>query len=227
MNDSDHMSRERRLLIFMNVKCPYCLRETEVLPGDPCDYPADGKTYDVFCNSCLNVFEMHYHDGRFSINKKNPITKQDTHIVIKREDALKYLTEVELQSLESILSAICEGRSKDGKEPFNIYLICNTDEPYAATVHGVIIGGESTKKNSRVFQDKFKITTGKDLLDSGVTKFEVCNGAWIGEIGIRNNRPHLYCKDYSGNLVNSFSFGNATVLDLIIKPISYGERRIK
>jgi hypothetical protein len=66
-----------------------------------------------------------------------------------------------------------------------------------------------------------RINTGKELLDSGITKFNVCNGAWIGEVVIRNNRPHLYCKNYNGTLVNSFSFNNKTELDLIIEPISY------
>jgi hypothetical protein len=66
-----------------------------------------------------------------------------------------------------------------------------------------------------------KINTGKELLDSGITKFEVRNGAWIGEVVIRNNKPHLYCTDCAGTLVNSFPFNNKTNLDLIIKPLEY------
>lgn len=72
--------------------------------------------------------------------------------------------------------------------------------------------------------DKIYISTGKELLDSKITKFEVLNGAWIGEIDIRNNKPHLYCRDYNGNLVNSFSISNKTILDLRIRPL---ERSIK
>lgn len=71
------------------------------------------------------------------------------------------------------------------------------------------------------------VHTGKDLLESGVTKFDVTNGAWIGEVAIRNNQPHLYCKDYDGNLVNSYSFKNATILDLQIRPLSYTPLREK
>lgn len=71
-----------------------------------------------------------------------------------------------------------------------------------------------------------RINTGKELLDSGITKFNVCNEAWIGEVAIRNNRPHLYCKNYNGTLVNSFSFNNKTELDLIIEPISYEKKKI-
>lgn len=66
-----------------------------------------------------------------------------------------------------------------------------------------------------------RINTGKELLDSGITKFEVCNGAWIGEVIIRNEQSYLYCKDYAGTTVRSFSFDNETKLDLIIKPIIY------
>lgn len=64
------------------------------------------------------------------------------------------------------------------------------------------------------------ITTGKQLLDSGITKFEVINGAWIGEVVIRNNQPHLYCTDYNGTLINSFTLHNSSELRLIIRPLS-------
>lgn len=74
--------------------------------------------------------------------------KENTHIVIKREDALKYLTEVEYQTLEEFMNTIIRGRAKDHKKPINNYYICNTDEPYAEVVHGVIIGGEATKTNN-------------------------------------------------------------------------------
>lgn len=57
--------------------------------------------------------------------------------------------------------------------------------------------------------DSIYISTGKELLDSKITKFEVINGFWIGEVCIRNNRPHL----------NSFSFTNKTKFDMEIKPI--------
>lgn len=67
--------------------------------------------------------------------------------------------------------------------------------------------------------DEIYISTGKELLDSKITKFEVLNGCWIGEIGIQNIQPHLYCSDYNGNLVNSFPLSNKTILNLRIKPI--------
>lgn len=39
--------------------------------------------------------------------------KCDTHIVIKREDALKYLSKSEYQSLEIMLDNIIKGRAED------------------------------------------------------------------------------------------------------------------
>lgn len=69
-------------------------------------------------------------------------------VVFKKEDALKYLPEPALQSLEQILNMIAEGRSKDGKKPTNEYYVCNTDEPYAEMVHGVIFAGEHEKEKN-------------------------------------------------------------------------------
>lgn len=71
--------------------------------------------------------------------------KANTHIVIKRADAFRYLTEAEYQTLEEIQNTIIRGRAKDMKKPINNYYICNIDEPYAEVVHGVIIGGEAVK----------------------------------------------------------------------------------
>lgn len=76
------------------------------------------------------------------------MNKENMYVVFKREDALQYLTEIELQSLEHILLTIEQGRVSDGKKPFNQYYVCNVDEPYAQVVHGVIIGGEATKANN-------------------------------------------------------------------------------
>ena len=69
----------------------------------------------------------------------------NTHIVIKKEDALKYLTEVEYQTLERLQTVIIAGRAKDRKKPVNNYYICNTDEHYAEIVRGVILLGEQNK----------------------------------------------------------------------------------
>lgn len=71
--------------------------------------------------------------------------KEITHIVIKIEDAMKYLTEVEQKSLETIINTVSRGRAEEGKNPSNKYYICNVDEPYAEMVKGVIVGGEYAK----------------------------------------------------------------------------------
>ena len=75
------------------------------------------------------------------------MNKENMYVVIKRDDALNYLTKMELEALENLLLVIEQGRASDGKKPFNQYYVCNTDEPYAQIVHGVIIGGEATKSN--------------------------------------------------------------------------------
>ena len=77
------------------------------------------------------------------------MNKKNMFIVIKRENAIKYLTEVEIQSLEQILSRIERGRADDNKKSFNTYYVCNTDEPYAEAVHNVIIGGEVIKDKNK------------------------------------------------------------------------------
>lgn len=59
--------------------------------------------------------------------------KTNTHIVIKREDILKYLTDNQIRYLDAVLNTIADGRKKDGKKTDNSYYICNTDEPYKLT----------------------------------------------------------------------------------------------
>lgn len=69
--------------------------------------------------------------------------KTNTHIVIKREDIFKYLTDEQIEYLDAILYTIEDCRKKDGKKPDNSYYICNTDEPYANEVLEVILKAES------------------------------------------------------------------------------------
>lgn len=70
----------------------------------------------------------------------------NTHIVLKVDDCLKYLTETEIQTLESIQNKISRFRCEEGKNPDNHYYICNIDEPYAEMIKGVIYGGEYEKE---------------------------------------------------------------------------------
>ena len=72
--------------------------------------------------------------------------KTNTHIVIKREDILKYLTDNQIKYLDAVLNTIADGRKKDGKKTDNSYYICNTDEAYAHEVLAVILKAESEGK---------------------------------------------------------------------------------
>ena len=72
--------------------------------------------------------------------------KTNTHIVIKREDIFKYLTDNQIKNLDIILNTIADGRKKDGKKSVNSYYICNTDEPYADDVLKIILNAGSEEK---------------------------------------------------------------------------------
>ena len=94
---------------------------------------------------CKEPVKYIYHAMRMvSIT---PQEKVDTHIVIKTEDVLKYLEEPERVALDNMIGKIMRGRSIDHKCPANHYYICNKDEPYADTVKGVIMGGETVKNS--------------------------------------------------------------------------------
>lgn len=93
------------------------------------------------------------------------MNKVNTHIVIKKEDALKYLTEVEYQTLEILQNTIIKGRAKDHKKPINNYYICNTDEPYAEVVYGIIIGGEAVKENNFATKKDRLVESDEDCAD--------------------------------------------------------------
>lgn len=72
--------------------------------------------------------------------------KSNTHIVLKKEDVLRYLEESERKVLENMIYKIMRGRDADGKKGFNSYYVVNEDEPYAEIVHNVILGGEALKR---------------------------------------------------------------------------------
>lgn len=76
---------------------------------------------------------------------ENKEMKTNTHIVIKRDDIFKYLTDNQINYLDAILNTIADGRKKDGKNPYNSYYICNTDEPYANEVLEVIFKAERSE----------------------------------------------------------------------------------
>lgn len=63
-------------------------------------------------------------------------------IVLKNEDAERYLTDEELKTLRNLQKKILTGRMSDGKMQNNTYYVVNTDEPYAMQVRDLILKGE-------------------------------------------------------------------------------------
>ena len=70
----------------------------------------------------------------------------NTHIVIKRLDAITYLTDEENMIFNMLYQKIVEGRKAEGK-PEAEYYICNKDEPYAEEVIELIKKRDSEKNN--------------------------------------------------------------------------------
>lgn len=89
-------------------------------------------------------------------SQREHMDKKNMYVVLKRKDALKYLTEDEVKILEDMLKKISEGRAKEHKNPVNYYYVCNVDEMYAEAVHCVITIGEDSKgkyKDDTYFPD--------------------------------------------------------------------------
>ena len=63
------------------------------------------------------------------------------------------------------------------------------------------------------------IVNGKDLKTLHITKFRVINGDWIGEVGVEEGDPVIYCKTTQGDVVNVLSANSN--LDLLIEPLEY------
>ena len=63
-------------------------------------------------------------------------------IVLKKNDAERYLTDEEFKVLRNLQKKILTGRMSDGKMQNNTYYVVNTDEPYAMQVRDLILRGE-------------------------------------------------------------------------------------
>lgn len=76
------------------------------------------------------------------------------YTILNERDRRKYLTPEENSMLDSALfyylGKIEDGRAKDGKEPFNSYLVINTDEPYAGEVV------DTMKRNGHLMEGRGK-----------------------------------------------------------------------
>lgn len=74
--------------------------------------------------------------------------------------------------------------------------------------------------------NKYYLYKGKDLLNSHITKFEVQNGAWIGELAENEEgQKIIQCKDYDNNLVRTIPLNEDTVLDYTVKALAYTDER--
>ena len=63
-------------------------------------------------------------------------------IVLKKNDAERYLTDEEFKVLRNLQKKILTGRMSDGKMQNNTYYVVNTDEPYAIKVRDLILRGK-------------------------------------------------------------------------------------
>jgi hypothetical protein len=73
------------------------------------------------------------------------ISLEHKFFIMKTSDVVKYLSIEEQATLTKFARKVAEGRLSEGKPPFNRYLCCNAEEPYAAEVLRVVFEGESLK----------------------------------------------------------------------------------
>ena len=70
-------------------------------------------------------------------------------IVLKKNDAERYLTAEEFKMLRILQKKILTGRMSDGKMQNNTYYVVNTDEPYAKQVRDLILKGAEWKNGDQ------------------------------------------------------------------------------
>ena len=118
--------------------------------------------------------------------------KTNTHIVIKKEDIFKYLTDNQIKYLDAILDTITEGRKKDGKKPVNSYYICNTDEPYADEVLEVILKAEG-EGYSMTKEDIDRIAS--EYFDDNESEHEMDEVFYLAKKALEEQTPKIgHCK---------------------------------
>lgn len=108
---------------------------------------------------------------------------EDKFIVIKKEDAEKYLNEKGKQALRNILEVISDGRSIDNKKCSNKYLVVNEDEEYAELVKKLILKEVSEREIiETIARNCVAWDTSKDKTEG-----------LLPEVAVFKN-PHLYEK---------------------------------
>jgi hypothetical protein len=68
--------------------------------------------------------------------------RERRYTVLNERDIQKYATEKQIEelneTLDDVLASMEIGRSKDGKNPYNSYIIINVDEPYIDEIVAVM-----------------------------------------------------------------------------------------
>ena len=77
--------------------------------------------------------------------------KENTHVILKREDIERYCNEEQKLFMLGIETSVMNGRIKDGKK-LNAYIICNTDEQYYNDMYAVLCAGEEAKERGEVYK---------------------------------------------------------------------------
>lgn len=68
--------------------------------------------------------------------------RERRYTVLNERDIKKYITEKQKEllneTLDDVLASVENGRRKDGKSPYNSYIIINVDEPYIDEIVAVM-----------------------------------------------------------------------------------------
>lgn len=75
--------------------------------------------------------------------------REEKYVVIKRADASKYLSQPQKDAFNEACLTIQRGRAKDGRLPYNAYVVINQDEPYASAVWDIVIAFENEKERGK------------------------------------------------------------------------------
>ena len=91
--------------------------------------------------------------------KKSIEVKENTHFVIKAEDAVNALSEDDFETFDVLLVKIMCYRERIGKSKCPKYYVVNLDEPYADLILEVIKYGEQSNDEFETLKERNKAKT--------------------------------------------------------------------
>jgi hypothetical protein len=151
--------------------------------------------------------------------------KENTHIILKREDVEKYSREEQKYALANIINDIEIGRMNEGKK-LNSYIICNTDEKYFNDMYAVLKAGEEAKERGEEYKSILPEAGPLEL-------YEVDNDYWFLAYS-EKEAEYLYFKyiqemeeqrgEVVVKLVNENELDDLTYVDGDDNQMSYRER---